>query len=219
MKPALATLAASLAAAAPAAAEPTLAPLKPCYVAAVSEEQERSETISLTGTGFTPGATIDIALDGNAAGRTTAASDGALVYGLDAPLQRSGEREFTVTATEAGLAPASVTSRVSALSVRVRPRKARASQTVTFTGRGFTDPGVPVYLHHVLRGRNRRTIRLAEPAGPCGTFSVRRRQFPMRRPASGTWTFRFEQEARWRDMPVRPSFMIEVLVKRRLIKG
>ncbi len=219
MKPALTALAALLATAAPAAAEPTLAPLKPCYVSAVSEEQETSEAISLTGSGFSPGATVDITVDGNAAGRTTAGSDGSLVYGLSSPLQRKGEREFTVTATEAGQVPATVISRVAALSVTVRPKKAKATQTVTFTGRGFTEPGVPVYVHHMLRGRNRKTVTLAEPEGACGTFTVRRKQFPMRRPASGTWTFRFEQDARWRSLPVRPFFMIDVLVKRRLIKG
>jgi hypothetical protein len=219
MKPALLTLTALLASAAPAAADPALAPLKPCYVSAVSEEQESSEAISLTGSGFTPGAAVDITVDGNAAGRTTAGSDGTLVYGLTAPLQRSGEREFTVTASGAGQVPVTVVSRVTALRVTVTPKKARASQTVTFSGRGFTEPGTPVYLHRMLRGRNRRTVKLAVPTGPCGTFSVRRRQFPMRRPASGTWTFRFEQDARWRAQPVRPFFMIDVLVKRRLIKG
>lgn len=219
MKPALPTLAALLATAAPAAAEPSLTPLKPCYVSAVSEEQESSEAISLTGSGFTPGASVEITVDGNAAGRTTASSDGSLVYGLSSPLQRSGEREFTVTATEAGQVPATVVSRVAALRVTVRPKKAKATQTVTFTGRGFTEPGVPVYLHHMLRGRNRRTVKLAQPTGPCGTFTVRRKQFPMRRPASGIWTFRFEQDARWRALPVRPFFLIDVRVKRRLIKG
>src|SRR5687768_8107412 len=123
MKPALPALAALLATAAPAAAEPTLAPLKPCYVSAVSEEQESSEAISLTGSGSSPGATVEITVDGNAAGRTTAGSDGSLVYGLSSPLQRSGEREFTVTATEAGQVPATVISRVAALRVTVRPRK------------------------------------------------------------------------------------------------
>ena len=218
MKPALLTLTALLAAAAPAAAAPTLTPLKACYVSAVSEEQESSEAVSLTGSGFTPGASVDIAVDGNAAGKTTAGSDGTLVYGLSAPLQRSGEREFTITATEAGQEPATVVSRVTALSVTVKPKRAKSTQKVTFTGRGFTEPGVPVYLHHMLRGRNRKTVRLAMPTGPCGTFTVRRRQFPMRRPASGTWTFRFEQDATWRAQPVRPFFLIDVLVKRRLIK-
>ena len=219
MKPALLASAALLATAPAAAAQATLAPLKQCYVSAYSEEGSTSEPISLIGSGFTPGATVELALDGNAAGRTTAGSDGSLVYALSAPLQRSGEREFTVTATEAGLPPVSATSRVTALSVTVRPKRAKATRRVTFTGRGFTEPGVSVYLHHMLRGRNRRTVRLAEPKGPCGTFSVRRRQFPIRRPASGMWTFRFEQDPNWRASPVRPFFMIDVLVKRRLIKG
>lgn len=218
MKPALLALAALLTAAAPAAAEPVLAPLKPCYVSAESEEQWSSEPISLTGTGFTPGATVDLQLDGNAAGRTTAGSDGSLVYALNAPFQRRGEREFTITATEAGQAPATATSRVTALLVRVRPKNAKPTQRVTFTGRGFTEPGASVFLHYVLRDRKRKTVRLAEPAGPCGTFKVRRRQFPMRRPSTGMWTFRIEQDARFRAQSLKPHFLIDVLVRRRLIK-
>ena len=219
MKPALLTLTALLATAAPAAAAPSLTPLKPCYVSAIGEEQETSEVISLTGSGFTPGSSVAITLDGNAAGRVDAGSDGTLVYGLSAPLQRRGQREFTVTATEAGGAAASVTSLVSALSARVRPQRAKASQTVTFTGRGFTDPAAPVYVHYTLGGRNRKTVRLARPTGPCGTFTVRRRQFPMRRPASGRWTLRIDQDPRYRDMPVKPAVLIDATVRRRMIKG
>lgn len=219
MKPALLTLAALLATAAPAAAEPTLAPLKACYVSAVSEEQESSEAISLTGSGFTPGSTIEITLDGNAAGRVTAGSDGTLVYGLSAPLQRRGQREFTVTATDASGAAATATSLVSALAAKVRPQRAKASQRVTFSGRGFTDPAAPVYAHYTLGGRNRKTVRLARPTGPCGTFTVRRRQFPMRRPASGRWTLRIDQDPSYRDMPVKPAVLIDATVRRRMIKG
>lgn len=219
MKPALLALCALLATAAPAAAAPMLTPLKPCYVSAHSKDQWSSEPISLTGGGFTPGATVDLQLDGNAAGRTTAGSDGALVYALNAPLQRRGEREFTVTAAEAGLPPVTVASRVTALSMAVTPKKASPKQAVTFTLRGFTTPGVPVYLHHLLRGRNRDTVELGQPEGPCGTLKVRRKQFPMRRPASGLWTFRAEQDARFRTQPVKPFAMLEVRVRRRLIKG
>ena len=218
MKPALPALCALSLLPAQAVAAPALAPLKPCYVSAEGEDQWSTEPISLTGSGFTPGASVDLQVDGNAAGRTTATGDGGLVHALNAPFQRSGEREFTVTATESGQPPVSATSRVTALKVVVTPKKARATQTVTFTGRGFTDPGTPVYLHYVLRGRNRRTVKLAQPQGPCGTFSVRRRQFPFRRPASGMWTFRIEQDARFRPQPVKPHFTIDVEVRRRLIK-
>ena len=220
MKPAsIVLLPALLALPSPAAAVPVLAPLKPCYVSAVTEEQWSSEPISITGSGFTPGAAVDLQLDGNAAGRTTAAGDGTIVAALNAPYQRTGERDFTLTAAEAGQPAVTLTSRVTALTVTVRPRNARAGQRVTFTGRGFTAPDVPVYLHYALRGKNRRTVKLATPAGPCGTFRVRRRQFPMRRPAIGLWTFRFEQDARFRTQPVRPFVQIPVEVRRRMIRG
>lgn len=218
MKPALLTLSILLALPAPALAEPVLTPLKPCYVSAFSQEQWSSEPISLTGTGFTPGAAVDLLLDGNAAGRTTAGSDGSIVGALNAPFQRTGEREFTVSASEAGRPPVSLTSRVSALMVTVSPKRAKSTHRVTFTGRGFTDPTLPVYMHYTLRGRHRKTVKLARPAGPCGTFKVRRRQFPMRRPAVGRWTLRIEQEKRFRAQPVKPYAVVDVEVRRRLIR-
>ncbi len=219
MKPALPALCALLLLPAPAVAAPALAPLKPCYVTALGPgKQPTSEAISLTGSGFTPGGVVELQMDGKVAGRTTASSDGALVYGLNAPIQRAGEREFTVAATETGLAPVTAVSRVAALGVAVKPKNAKPHQTVTFTGSGFTDPATPVYLHATLRGRKRRTVEFAQPTGPCGTFTVRRRQFPVRRPASGLWTFRFEQDARYRTQSVKPHFLIDVQVRRRLIK-
>lgn len=218
MKLALPALCALLLLPAPATAAPTLAPLKACYVSAVSEEQASSEAISVGGSGFTPGATVDLQLDGNAAGRTTAGSDGAFAYGINAPIQSRGEREFTITAVEAGQAPVSVTSRVTALRVTGKPKNARPTQAVTFGGRGFTEPDIPVYMHYVLRGRVRRTVRLATPQGPCGTFSVRRRQFPFRRPATGMWTLRIEQDPRYRTESVKPHFLIDVLVQRRPVR-
>ena len=220
MKPALLlALCALLSLPATAAAAPTLAPLKPCYVSAHSEEQWSSEPISVTGGGFTPGAAVQLYVDGNVAGRTTAGSDGAIVHALNAPFQRSGEREFVLSAGEEGQAPISVTSRVTALDVNFKPKKARPSQAITFTGRGFTEPGTAVYMHYILRGKNRRTIKLGTPKGPCGTFTARRKQFPMRRPAVGTWTFRIEQDERFRTESVKPHFLIDVLVQRKPIRG
>jgi hypothetical protein len=54
-------------------------------------------------------------------------------------------------------------------------------------------PG-PVYAHYVFAGKSRRTVRMGMPRGDCGTFSVRRRQFPFKKsPRVGEWTIWFDQ--------------------------
>jgi hypothetical protein len=213
MKPALPAVLVLLLLAAPAQAAPTLGPLKPCYVAAKSDGVWTTETISVTGSGFTPGADILLQLDGNAAGRAIAGSDGSLVSTLSAPSQNSGEREFTITAIDPTLGPVTATTLVTRLHVTVSPRKAKPTQTVTFTGRGFTTPDLPVFAHYTLRGKNRTTVRLAQPAGPCGTFSVKRRQFPMRRPATAEWLLRIDQDRRFRPVPTTAFVDLKIAVR------
>ena len=56
------------------------------------------------------------------------------------------------------------------------------------------DARQPVYAHYVFGGKSLRTIKLGMPKGPCGTFNVKRKQFPFKkRPRVGTWTIQFDQ--------------------------
>ncbi len=59
-----------------------------------------------------------------------------------------------------------------------------------------------MFGHYARRGRLRRTVRLARPQGPCGTFSVRRRMIPVRRPALGLWTLQIDQARVYRREPM-----------------
>jgi hypothetical protein len=186
----------------PAAAAPTLQPLKPCYVSA-GEAEERRENVVLRGNGFTPNAVLDVYIDGVLV--LTGPSDvvGDLNATVKAPFQRSGEREFGVTVVERAnpVNAAGSLSRVTALGVTLRPREARSSRRVRFRGRGFTAAG-PVYAHYVFGGKVRRTVRLSRTAaGPCGTFNVRRRQIPIRRPRTGDWTLQIDQQRRYSAEP------------------
>src|SRR3954447_7387038 len=155
----------------PAAAEAaTLDPLKACYVSVTPETREG---IDVGGSGFTPGSTVDLSVDG-AVQRTVQAHAGGNLPAqvLQAPHQPKGQRAFAVVAAERGNPANSVTlgSNVTALNLGVQPRMARPSQRVTFRGRGFTRPG-RVYAHYLFKGRLRRTVTLAAGTkGPCGTF-------------------------------------------------
>ena len=89
------------------------------------------------------------------------------------------------------------TSKVTRLYVEQRPARAATSDRVRFRGAGFLKDA-PVYAHYVFAGKSRRTVRIGRPRGDCGTFSVRRKQFPFRKnPRVGVWTIWFDQEARY----------------------
>ncbi len=86
-------------------------------------------------------------------------------------------------------------SRVTRLSVTQTPSRAATRDRVRFRGRGFTDLTLPVYAHYVFAGKSQKTVRLGMPTGPCGLFSIKRRQFPFKNsPRRGVWTIQFDQE-------------------------
>jgi hypothetical protein len=82
--------------------------------------------------------------------------------------------------------------------VKIRPRSARPSQRISFKGRGFTAEQ-PVYAHYTRRGKQVKRVRLARRTGECGTWSVRRPQFPMKDPDQGTWFVQFDQSKKYVD--------------------
>ena len=187
--------------AAPAAAAAAIDPLKRCYVSA-GEEEQRRETVAVRGTGFTANSFVDIAVDGVVQASGFADPVGDLKADVKAPHQPRGQRRFTVTVAERGN-PANVataTTNVSALTVSLRPRRASPSRRVRFRGRGFTGSGT-IYAHYLFGGRERRSVRVARPHGDCGTFAVRRRQIPIRRPRTGDWTLQVDQRREYSDAP------------------
>lgn len=205
---ALAALAAVTALAAPAAAHgAAFATLKPCYVSLPGEDM-RTEAINLAGTGFTPGAKVDVAIDGDRA-ISGATADAAGNIGGDpanplvagAPYLTRGERNFQIVATEQGAdAPAaSQTTRVTALQVSLSPSRAKPSSRVRFRGRGFTGPG-KVYAHYRFKGKTRKTVRFSQK-GACGTFSSRKRQIPVSNPGTGRWSLQFDQQKKYARVP------------------
>ena len=199
----------------PAAAEAaTLEPLKACYV---SVTQGTRESIDVAGSGFTPGATIDIALDGAVQRTVQADAVGGLPpQVLAAPYQPRRQRPFNVSAAERGKPANTVTlsSNVTALNLGIQPRRARPSRRVRFRGRGFTGPG-RVYAHYLFNGKVRRTVTLARtPNAPCGTFTARRRQIPVKRPRTGTWTLQVDQQKRYSRAPASVFVRVSIRVQR-----
>ncbi len=210
---------------APAAAQaaPILEPLKPCYVAARVDPATGyyvTENVKLNGSGFTPGARVNVTVDGVTAATDVPISDtGLLAVVVKAPYQDEGERPFGVTVTEQQDAALTVSAEsiVTRLMVTAKPRKARPSQRILLTGRGFTRPGRGIFAHYVRRGRVKRTVRLASrPTGPCGVFGVRRKQFPFK-PRTGNWVVQVDQQKRYESPPSTAFVALKILVKRELL--
>jgi hypothetical protein len=85
---------------------------------------------------------------------------------------------------------------------------------VQFRGRGFTGDG-RVYAHYLYKGKVRKTVTLSRTTRPpCGTFSVRKRQIPVKRPKTGTWTLQVDQQQRYSRAPASVFVRVSILVQR-----
>jgi hypothetical protein len=191
-----------------------LEPLKPCYVSVTPTTRE---AVDVAGNGFTPGAMVDVSLDG-AVQRTVQADPAGNLppQVLQAPNQPRGQRAFSVTAVEQGNPANAVTaaSNVTALNLSIQPRRARPSRRVRFRGRGFTGAG-RVYAHYLYKGKVRKTVTLAPATkAPCGTFNVRKRQIPVKHPKEGTWTLQVDQQRRYSRAPASVFVRVSILVQR-----
>jgi hypothetical protein len=205
---------------APAAAEAaTLTQLKGCYVTSTDEVsgQIRREPVAFGGSGFTPGGLVDLSLDGKLQRTVEADPAGNLAaQTLDAPYRRKGQKAFTLTATDKANPTNTVDalSKVTAFDVSIRPSTAAPSSRVRFHGRGFTQPGT-VYGHYLYKGRVRKTVTLKKhPAAPCGTFSVKRQQIPVKKPKLGQWLLQIDQERTYHRAPARGAIRVVIRVQR-----
>lgn len=192
MKPALALIAVALALAVPAAASAaTLAvsPVKSCY--------RSGEKLGMTGAGFTPSSTATIAVDRAVLGSAATDATGAIPAGGTLTVaQRRGEKVKQVTATD-DANPANVGSlslRVSAFTVGVRPRNGKPGARLRIAARGYLGRGT--LRAHIVKGRSRRTVRVGRLKGACGSGTFRKRLFS-RNTAPGVYRVQFDTKRRY----------------------
>jgi len=188
----------------------TLTPLAGCYLT--------RGPVPIGGSGFTPGGLVNISLDGTLVRTAQADAAGNLPAGqaLEAPDRRNGQRSFRLTATDQQNPANTVeaVSNVTALDVSIRPSTAAPSSRVRFRGRGFTQPGT-VFGHYLYRGKVRKTVTLEKrPTAPCGRFSVKRKQIPVRNPRLGQWTLQIDQEKKYRRAPEHGAIRVIIRVQR-----
>lgn len=196
-----------------------LNPLKPCYVSVThgGSQPPTRESLDLGGNGFTPGSLIDISFDGKLDRTVQADPAGNLpAQILPSPYRKRGEGAFTLTAAEQGN-PAnavSVVSRNTALALRLRPARAKPSKRIRFSGRGFTAQKA-VWAHYLHKGKVRKTVRLVRKINnPCGRFSVRRKQIPVKRPGLGVWRLQVDQQRKYSPTPDGVNVRADIDVKR-----
>ncbi len=199
------SLLAMLAVPAAAQAVPTIEPLKPCYVTAGTAANPQGEGVVITAQGFTADSKVDLTLNGAAFTGSTGLQVGAegllQLPPFPAPFVAGNQpQDFTVTLTEQNNAvnTVSATAKSTKLRVAIRPKRARPSDRISFKGSGFT-ADKPVYAHYTRKGKQVKRVRMARRTGECGSWSVRRPQFPMKDPAQGKWIVQFDQSKKYRD--------------------
>jgi hypothetical protein len=216
--------------AAPASAQvaPTIEPLKPCYVTAGTAAHPQGEGVGVSAQGFTANSRVDLTVNGQplegGSSNLQVDANGVLppLKPFPAPFVRSGSQDFTVTLAEQNNPANTVTATAKStrLGVKIRPTSARPSQRISFKGRGFTAEK-PVYAHYTRGGRQIERVRMARRTGECGTWSVRRPQFPMKDPDQGTWFVQFDQSKQYKDgtRGTLESVYVRVKIKVSLVRG
>ena len=194
-----------------AQAQAYLAPIDACYR---SVDEQTRETVPVRATGFTPGEHVNVYVDKVLAQQDVVVlPDGRINGGVPAPYLAKGERSFelTVTEVEQPTNTATVMSRVTALSLRLKPRRAAPGRKVRVIGSGFID-GTDVYAHYVRKRKLRKTVRLGAPQGPCGRIDVKRRQIPLRKPALGRWTLQVDNQKAYSTQPASVFMTLSITV-------
>jgi len=199
-----------------------LNPLKPCYISVTQRTPGAApvitrEALDLGGSGFSAGALVDVSFDGKLDRTIQADAAGNLPpQVLQSPYRARGQGTFTLTATEQGN-PAntvSLPSRNTALTLKLTPKRAKPSKRIRFSGSGFTAQKA-VWAHYLYKGKVRKTVRLVRRIdNPCGRFSVKRPQIPIKRPELGLWRLQVDQQRTYSRAPDGVNVRADIDVKK-----
>lgn len=172
-----------------------ITPAKACYLT--------GDTLSLSGSGFTAGGSVDVALDGASLGQLFADAAGNVAGEVTLGAMR-GVKDHTLTATDvtnpalaASAAFVGTTRRVT-----VRPENAKAGRRLRVRGAGFVSQqdgslaGRRAFMHVRGPGGFRSDRRIARLKAPCGSFKVRTRIVPSDA-RTGTYRVQFDASRRF----------------------
>ena len=156
------------------------------------------DAITISGSGFTPNATVSITGGAIAVNAPTDAT-GAFTTTTSASkttLKHPGAQQTTLTATDdaTGQPMATTLVNVAKLGVDGVPARSKPHKRITWNLAGFVGGG-SVYGHWRFKGKTRATHRMGKPQGPCGVLQVKARQIEANTVRFGTWTVQFDFNA------------------------
>jgi hypothetical protein len=170
---------------------------QPCYVNA---NPGQGAPISVVGSGFTPGDTIEIQGSGVSA-TATASPNGQILVGTAGPILSTAgpaAQTFTLSATDqtnpsGTLATTTVT--MANLSVATKPAVAKPTRKVTWYFSGFT-PDKTIWIHY-LRKQAVNRMSFGKANGPCGMLTAKRKFYPGGHPQFTKYTVVIDQVERY----------------------
>lgn len=176
----------------------TITVAKRCYV---NRSESKRARMTVTGTGFTPGATVQItSSDGSVKRQTTASAIGTIAYTTPAPdpsYTLPGKRTVTLTATDASTAVTATTPvTVAPFDVGIKPSQAVPTARVTWYFAGFNS-GKQVFGHYVHSSKQVALTRFGRASGACGVLRARARLYPGGHPRYGLYGLQFDDSRRY----------------------
>jgi hypothetical protein len=180
-----------------AASAATVSVDRACYV---NVNPAAGAPMTITGTGFTPGETVDVS-GGTVFATATANASGAFTATTKAPIlgtvNPSAETTSLTATGETSQDVAAVSVRSTNLAVQTSPGTVRnvRRDKVRFSFSGFT-PGKHIYGFY-MRGAFRMRATFGVASGPCGTLTQRALLFPGGRPRHDAYTVAFESSWRY----------------------
>lgn len=184
---------------------PAIVTDKACY-----QEQEPIRVIAGP---FTPNSTVTIFRDGTSLGTVPSGTAGEIKAELHAPLiDPSKERAFTLGAADQATPPRAVQKTLTAtqLDVTVKPTSGSPAVKRKITARGFNVSGAKRLYAHVVKGKSKKTVKVAKLKQPCGKGKGKKRIFA-RHAKNGLYRVQFDVKRKYRKKTIpRVTFKVRI---------
>ena len=199
------------------AATMTVEPKRSCH--------SSGETVTLTGTGFSPNGKVSVARDGQTLEPLLNSNPTGDFLGELTLYLRSGKDNRTYTATDVTDPAVRATRRMLVIApvVNIRPPDLDVGLRARIGANGFAT-GPVLYAHIIrttgpdgkrLRGQKARNLRVGRLKGRCGKLLARKRLFSKRAPL-GDYTVQFDTFRRYKsDRPVKFLYAAPVTLEQR----
>ena len=182
-----------------AASAATLALNAACYV----DVAGKLAHVTIGGTGFTPGDTVD--LGGGVDGTATVNSAGQFAVTVEAPVPSGvnpGERKFKVNATDDNFSTgqtikAATVGHYTIGGVTLSANEVGFGKRITYYFGGFR-PGKAIFGHYIVDKRVVGTHRFGKAAAPCGTLQAKATGFPVSREHPHKWIAQWDDNKKYK---------------------